>query len=566
MEIEEETSNVLVFCRFRPLNDTERSLPSMKFIDYSPDSRTVIAQPSKEDSEPHRFNFDYVFSPSTPQAAVYEKAARPIVDSVMQGFNGTVFAYGQTSSGKTFTMAGPSLEDPNHMGIIPRMVTTVFYKIENTDEHVEFTVKVSYCEIYMEKIRDLMNVAKDNLKIREDKARGVYIDNLTEICTGSGEEIYEIMKLGSSNRVTGTTNMNSESSRSHSIFTMTIIQSNSLDFSTRVGKLHLIDLAGSEKVGKTGAEGTRLEEAKKINKSLTALGIVITSLADGKKTHIPYRDSKLTRILENSLGGNSKTSLIVTCSPSYYNEEETISTLRFGIRAKLIKNTPKVNKEYTIGELKLLLADAKEEIKQKDKKIKNLESIIKKADLSEVSTGETEDFFGDEDLMKPEYLELIQDLEATREKLSFEVQKNLNFQDKLMSSEFEKDELRVECDNLINYTQLIYDEKNAIEKSFKEKEEQLEKVTASKDSYEAQFSNANRDKLSLEQRIIEKDVEIEFLKRKMRASGLNLDEESKTSRINEDKERMILRKYGDSLSKLSSIRETMRDEAFDENL
>jgi kinesin family protein 5 len=179
-------------------------------------------------------------------------------------------------------MMGPDIDDPEMKGIIPRMITTVFETIENADECLEFTVKVGYSEIYLEKIRDLLNPSKDDLKIHEDKNRGVYIADLTEEYISDRSEVYELMRVGSSNREVGYTNMNAGSSRSHSLFSITITQNNTQDFSARTGKLYLVDLAGSEKVGKTGAEGKRLDEAKNINKSLSALGKVIYSLTDGK--------------------------------------------------------------------------------------------------------------------------------------------------------------------------------------------------------------------------------------------------------------------------------------------
>jgi kinesin family protein 5 len=195
----------------------------------------------------------------------------------------------------------------------------------------------------------------DNLPIHEEKSRGVYVKGLLEVYVSCVSEVYEVMRRGQSARVVAYTQMNAESSRSHSIFVLTINQKNVADGSNRSGKLYLVDLAGSEKVGKTGASGQTLEEAKKINKSLTALGMVINSLTDGKSTHVPYRDSKLTRILQESLGGNSRTTLIINASPSSFNESETLSTLRFGMRAKSIKNKAKINQELSALELKALL-------------------------------------------------------------------------------------------------------------------------------------------------------------------------------------------------------------------
>lgn len=207
-----------------------------------------------------------------------------------------------------------------------------------------------------------MLAINDNLPIHEDKTKGVYVKGLSEIYVSSVDEVYDVMRQGTASRSVASTNMNQESSRSHSIFALAITQKNMETGSSKSGQLFLVDLAGSEKVGKTGATGQLLEEAKKINKSLSALGNVINALTDGKSTHIPYRDSKLTRILQESLGGNSRTTLIVNCSPSSYNVQETLSTLKFGTRAKNIKNRPKINAELSASELKSQLQKAQSQI------------------------------------------------------------------------------------------------------------------------------------------------------------------------------------------------------------
>lgn len=295
----------------------------------------------------------------------------------MDGFNGTVFAYGQTGSGKTFTMQGPDIEDLEMQGIVPRMVRTVFNRIDNSSENIEFTVKVSMMEIYMEKIRDLLDPTKSNMQIKTDKNKGVYVADLTERYIGSDLDVYDIMRIGNDNRKVASTSMNDQSSRSHSIFLMTIHQNNLDDQTCKTGILYLVDLAGSEKVGKTGASGHTLDEAKGINKSLSTLGKVINSLTDGKTKHIPYRESKLTRILSESLGGNAKTALIITGSPSVYNDMETISTLRFGTAARNIKNKPKINKELTVAEMKKLLAKSEKIIQVRNYRIEVLEKSVK---------------------------------------------------------------------------------------------------------------------------------------------------------------------------------------------
>lgn len=268
------------------------------------------------------------------------------------------------------------MDDENTKGIIPRIVEQLFSTIYTAPPHLEFQVKVGYMEIYMERIRDLLIPTNDNLPVHEEKNRGVYVKGLYEGYVASVAEVYEILHRGQRSRVVASTNMNQESSRSHSILQVTIEQKDTVTGAQKKGTLYLVDLAGSEKVGKTGASGQTLEEAKKINKSLSALGMVINSLTDGKSTHIPYRDSKLTRILQESLGGNSRTTLIINCSPSSYNDAETLSTLRFGMRAKTIKNKAKMNTELSPAELKRQLKGAQNQIMTFEKYVASLDGEI----------------------------------------------------------------------------------------------------------------------------------------------------------------------------------------------
>ncbi|KAI8583484.1 hypothetical protein K450DRAFT_221443 [Umbelopsis ramanniana AG] len=350
-------NNIKVVCRFRPQNSLEIREGGVPIVEITDGVAVQLKGREAQDS----FAFDKVFGMETEQQEIFEYSIKSIVDDVVAGYNGTVFAYGQTGSGKTFTMMGSDIDDERSKGIIPRIVEQIFQSIMMAPANMEFTVKVSYMEIYMEKVRDLLNPSQDNLPIHEDKAKGVYVKGLLEVYVASTEEVFEVMRRGGNARVVAYTNMNAESSRSHSIVQITITQKNLDTGAAKSGKLYLVDLAGSEKVGKTGASGQTLEEAKKINKSLTALGMVINNLTDGKSSHIPYRDSKLTRILQESLGGNSRTTLIINCSPSSYNEQETIGTLRFGIRAKTIKNKAKVNADLSPAELKALLKKVKSE-------------------------------------------------------------------------------------------------------------------------------------------------------------------------------------------------------------
>lgn len=361
-------ANVLVIPRFRPLNKRELSETngSEVVVEFEEDHKGMIIKESEE--KKHRFTFDWVFPPTCTQAEVYHQVAEPLLVDVFNGFNTTVFAYGQTGSGKSHSMTG-KMNDPELRGIIPRMVDGIFQRIQesvDSGKPIEFTVKASFVEIYNEQIRDLCDTRKDKLRLRESPT-GVWIEDVTETYVVSHNEVFDIMEKGNGNRAISATNMNSESSRSHSVFIITVGQRDVNTGAKKGSKLTLVDLAGSEKVGKTGAEGATLKEAQHINKSLSALGNVINALtsqpagkAPGKTVHIPYRDSKLTYLLSDSLGGNSKTLLIITGSPSRFNVEETLSTIRFGNRAKNIKNKPKANQERTAAEYRqlLLAADA----------------------------------------------------------------------------------------------------------------------------------------------------------------------------------------------------------------
>ncbi|XP_016333392.1 kinesin heavy chain-like [Sinocyclocheilus anshuiensis] len=283
--------NIRVLCRFRPLNHTE-TLRGDKYIPTFQGDDTVIIGGKL-------YVFDKVFPTNCTQEQVYNTCAKQIVKDVLDGYNGTIFAYGQTSSGKTYTMEG-KLHDPDGRGIIPRIAEDIFNHIYTMDENLEFHIKVSYFEIYMDKIRDLLDVSKTNLSVHEDKNRVPYVKGCTERFVSSPEEVMDVIDEGKANRHVAVTNMNEHSSRSHSIFLINIKQEHVETEQKLCGKLYLVDLAGSEKVSKTGAEGAVLDEAKNINKSLSALGNVISALAEGTKTHVPYRDSKMTRILQEA--------------------------------------------------------------------------------------------------------------------------------------------------------------------------------------------------------------------------------------------------------------------------
>ena len=372
-------ANVNVICRFRPMNEMEITNGNEQVCVFT--SPTSLQFYSTRERNNYKFNFDRIFQPSSTQEEIYSYGVKGIIDSVLNGYNGTVLAYGQTGSGKTYTMQG-EIGNEKTKGIIPRMIKHVFDYIHEQNSSSEFMLKVSMIEIYQEKIRDLLDISRVNLPIRQDSIKGIYVDGCSERYVGCPRDVLNALELGANNRVQAATNMNEHSSRSHSIFILTINQTNKKEGFSKIGKLYLVDLAGSEKISKSGVTGFNIIEAEKINLSLTTLGRVIYNLTDGKSQHVPYRESKLTRVLQESLGGNSKTCLIITCSPSIYNESETLSTLRFGERAKKIKNKPKINKEVTVAELQKLIAQLKENLKKANARITQLENYIKQKNLT----------------------------------------------------------------------------------------------------------------------------------------------------------------------------------------
>ena len=550
---ESGTSNINVLCRFRPINDKEKEeFPDQLCVNFLLDNQTVVINSQSEHKDDLEFKFDYSFHPDDPQTKVFEIAAKPTVDAVMQGFNGTIFAYGQTSSGKTWTMTGGKSEQD--IGIIPRMVSSIFQKIESSYSKIEFQVKLSYCEIYMERIRDLLEPRKSNLKIHEEKTRGVYIGDLTEQYVTTQREVFELIKIGYNNRETGFTEMNAGSSRSHSIFSLTITQTNLFDYSAKTGKLYLVDLAGSEKVSKTQAAGKRLEEAKNINKSLTMLGIVIAALTDPKAGHIPYRDSKLTRILQDSLGGNSKTTLIVTCSPSPYNESETISTCRFGIRAKSIKNKPKVNREYTIAELKLMLSKAKEDLVLKSRIIAALEKALGRP-IQDLKLEQDEDDESElnETKVNTAYDDVINELEEMRTRLEEEIEKNAKLT--IINNNLLDENQGLKNDHEFIYKQImtLQSKLQSQEKIMQEKDDLIEHLTIANETFKADLEGENTRKLNLELELIKADLANS--RARMQEEGKVQEEENNQLKSALDEER---RKNSKLLNDLEKVEENMQ--------
>ncbi|XP_010351023.1 kinesin-like protein KIF13A isoform X4 [Rhinopithecus roxellana] len=401
-------TKVKVAVRVRPMNRRELELNTKCVVEMEGNQTVLHPPPANtkqgERKPPKVFAFDYCFwsmdeSNTTKyagQEVVFKCLGEGILEKAFQGYNACIFAYGQTGSGKSFSMMGHA----EQLGLIPRLCCALFKRISlEQNESQTFKVEVSYMEIYNEKVRDLLDPKgnRQSLKVREHKVLGPYVDGLSQLAVTSFEDIESLMSEGNKSRTVAATNMNEESSRSHAVFNIIITQTlydlQSGNSGEKVSKVSLVDLAGSERVSKTGAAGERLKEGSNINKSLTTLGLVISSLADqaagkGKNKFVPYRDSVLTWLLKDNLGGNSQTSMIATISPAADNYEETLSTLRYADRAKRIVNHAVVNEDpnaKVIRELREEVEKLREQLSQAEamkapelkEKLEESEKLIK---------------------------------------------------------------------------------------------------------------------------------------------------------------------------------------------
>ncbi|KAK1363794.1 kinesin-like protein KIN-4A [Heracleum sosnowskyi] len=382
-----ESCNVKVAVHIRPFNGDEK-------LQGCRDCVTVTPGKPQVQIGTHSFTFDYIYGEKgSPPASMFRDCVAPLVDGLFQGYNGTVLAYGQTGSGKTYTM-GTGLREQGQTGLVPQVISALFNKIEKLKHQAEYQLHVSFIEILKEEVRDLLDSTslgkydtsqaisrhvtkvtvpgKPPIQIREASNGVITLVGSTEISVSTLNDMAACLEQGLLNRATGSTNMNTESSRSHAIFTITLEQMcklppincdeinprRDMDGDYLCAKLHLVDLAGSERAKRTGSDGPRMLEGIHINKGLLALGNVISALGDEKKrkdgVHVPYRDSKLTRLLQDSLGGNSKTVMIACISPADINAEETNNTLKYANRARNIQNKPIVNRDLFSSEMHTL--------------------------------------------------------------------------------------------------------------------------------------------------------------------------------------------------------------------
>ena len=533
--------NLKVYIRVRPplMREKDSSLPFRSIASVSEDKSTISlieylglefeeASKQKELVDnpnhffPHPYTFDHIFDMDSTQEEVYKIAAVPAVESLVSGYNSTIFAYGQTGTGKTYTMEGFIYDylSPKK-GLIPRAIEDIFKYIEkNSNSDTTFIIRVTYLQIYNESIDDLLKSEKKHLSIRESQKKGLYVEGLSEWAVRSPNDIYALLERGAQNRVKDSTYMNDVSSRSHAVFTIILEQMKICNGKKRFksGKLNMVDLAGSERVKISGATGKQLDESRRINKSLSALGNVINALTDPKTKHIPYRDSKLTRLLQNSLGGNCKTSMIAMISPYDGSYNESISTLNFAKRAKSIRIKASINEEVNqnalISQYEKELSRLREEINEKNEIINN-NAFIKKIEMEKLQAEKDKN----EALQALEKasLRFLQEREEKRklekkiEIMSFQMipggqkvkiedtpefktllQKHQillekDFNEKLIDLEKEKELIQISKDQVDSYNTLLHKQKETMDtltNNLKEKEDNITHLNEMIDSYE----------------------------------------------------------------------------------
>ena len=533
--------NLKVYIRIRPplLREKDLTLPFRSIATVSEDKSTIslieylgfeFDEASKQKELinfpnhflPHNYTFDHIFDMNSSQKEVYEIAAMPAVNSLLEGYNSTIFAYGQTGTGKTYTMEGFIYDylSPKK-GLIPRAIENIFKYIENNlNSDTTFIIRVTYLQIYNESIDDLLKPEKKNLSIRENNKKGLYVENLSEWAVRSPNDIYCLLEKGAQSRKKSHTNLNDVSSRSHAVFSIILEQMkiNNGKKKFKTGKLHMVDLAGSERIKISGAKGKQLEESRRINKSLSALGNVINALTNNKLKHIPYRDSKLTRLLQNSLGGNCKTSMIAMISPYDGSYNESISTLNFAKRAKCIRIKASINEEMNqnalISQYEKEINKLREELNEKNKIINN-NTFLKKIEMEKLQAEKDKN----EALQALEKasLRFLQEREEKRklekkiEIMNFQMipggkkikiedtpefktllQKHQillekDFNEKLNDLEKEKELIAISKEQVDSYNSLLQKQKDIMEnmeKSLKEKEENINHLNEMIDSYE----------------------------------------------------------------------------------
>ena len=509
--------NLKVYIRVRPplMSEKDSSLPFRSIATVSDDKSTIslieylgfefeeaLKQKELIDNPshflPHPYAFDHIFDMDSTQDDVYKIAAVPAVESLMSGYNSTIFAYGQTGTGKTYTMEGFSYKNSSpKKGLIPRAIENIFKYIENnSNSDTTFIIRVSYLQIYNESIDDLLKSEKKHLSIRESQKKGIYVEGLSEWAVCSPNDIYALLERGAQSRTKAQTKMNDVSSRSHAVFTIILEQMKNVKGKKQFknGKLNMVDLAGSERVKLSGASGKHLDESRRINKSLSALGNVINALTDPKTKHIPYRDSKLTRLLQNSLGGNCKTSMIAMISPYDGSFNESISTLNFAKRAKSIRIKANINEELNqnalISQYENELNRLRKELEEKNRIINNNE-FIKKIEMEKIQAEKDKN-------------EALQALEKASFRFLQEREEKIKLEKKIEIMKFQMIQggQKIKIEDTPEFKTLLQKHQILLQKDFNEKLNDLEKekelMQISKEQVDSYNDLLNKQKEKME--------------------------------------------------------------------
>eukprot|EP00298_Acanthocystis_sp_HF-20_P017398 c21739_g7_i2.p1 GENE.c21739_g7_i2~~c21739_g7_i2.p1 ORF type:complete len:874 (+),score=447.06 c21739_g7_i2:188-2809(+) len=505
----EEQQNVQVVGRFRPFNRREKELGIEESHGLFSTTDTTVTVNKKDDKgNDIVFGMTRVFNMESTQEDLYENVAAHAMRELFNGYNSTIFAYGQTGSGKSWTMFGDR-ENLALRGLVPRCSEQIFQTIlTGKGGGAEFTISCSYVEVYQEKLQDLLKPENEDLQIREDNVRGVYVAGLSHEYVGSVADIYKLIAMGDASKKRCATKMNPNSSRSHCCFSL------ELEISSPNGKksqsaLNLIDLAGSERIAKTGASGLSLEQAKKINLSLTTLARVIQALAE--KQRVPYRESVLTRLLQNSLGGNSKTCMMVGLSPHLDNLDETITTLRFAQSCARIQNTIKKNTVLSAAELQAMLEAAKRELAQMQNGGRPV--VEMNDDVCQTQEGENEELWNYDDSAKEEKIKNEVDSSAAIYLEQVQTEKDAH---EMTKKKLESKQLEIDSAN--ERSEYLQTKVNELEQQLESHKESQQKLVIQQSTIES----LERKVIALEKESLGYKEELQDIQRKV--EDYNLEE------------------------------------------
>jgi len=526
-QLQEGSNNILVAVRSRPLTKKEVEIDETPVVYVVDDKVVVLMDPNENSpkavlrqnrSRQKQYAFDYAFNENSEQHLVFERTTKFLIDGALEGYNATVFAYGPTGAGKTYTMLG-SQDRP---GLMLNTFLEIFTRIEKYSIDKKYNVKISYLEIYNEVVRDLLNPNQENLDVREDPVKGVVVAGLSEISASSPENVVSSIKNGNINRTCEPTEANQESSRSHAVLQIVIEhkdRASGTEAEVLVGKLSLIDLAGSERASNTRNRGIRLIEGANINRSLLALGNCINALCEATdkigKIYIPYRDSKLTRILKDSLGGNCRTVMIACVSPFSGAFEETLNTLKYANRAKNIKTNLSRNVlsvQYNLSKYNSIIAQLKEEISNLRSKLSEKQGSPTGSSVVNKHLLDMNSHFQEEALCR----RTIHQSEQSIEQIDFEI---LARKSELITISNESGTNSKEHQTKLEEIQDLENSKKSFEEDIKKETEKKEKLEAKRKELKAKL-----DKQKLNETSTNK-VELEFQKH---VSGLeNLEKDRK---------------------------------------